>query len=102
MVFAPRSATFEVETRQTIFRLARRMKKEPELKLKLVGYSDRTTDGKYAEKLGERRAKNVRDFLVQLGITADRISFAAHPPTTTTNLNDHQAAHHRRVEAILQ
>lgn len=51
------------------------MKAHPEVeKLLVTGHTDRIGTAKYNQKLSERRANAVKDYLVKQGVAADRIS----------------------------
>ncbi len=49
------------------------MKTHPDVKLKIVGFTDDRGTKKYNDKLAIKRAKAVRDYLVKQGISKDRI-----------------------------
>ena len=79
LAFAARSPNFEPGTRMAIFELVRRLRGEPERRVRLVGRGDPGSDGAAAESLATRRAQGAREFLVTLGISADRVTAEAAP-----------------------
>lgn len=54
-------------------RLAKIMKKNPNLTLEIEGHTDSAGSDKYNKALSERRAKSVKNYLVSLGVPASRI-----------------------------
>jgi outer membrane protein OmpA-like peptidoglycan-associated protein len=98
--FAPQSALFEPNARSEMFKIARAMKDDPAKKIKLIGHSDLVSDGDRAESLPERRARSCHDFIVQLGIENDRVSYEARPPSQSTTAAE--SGQHRAVTAIWQ
>ncbi|MEW6378848.1 MAG: peptidoglycan-associated lipoprotein Pal [bacterium] len=50
------------------------LKKSPEAKIQVEGHCDERGSTSYNLALGERRAASVKDYLVSLGISADKIS----------------------------
>ncbi len=56
--------------------IIRYLKRHPDIKVKIVGYTDSIGSKAYNDKLALARAKSVRDFLVKSGIPASRIEIA--------------------------
>ncbi|WP_162633216.1 OmpA family protein [Echinicola strongylocentroti] len=56
-------------------RVALLMKERPEVELALAGHTDIRGSESYNEVLSEHRAEVVRDYLIKLGIDAERISY---------------------------
>lgn len=50
------------------------LKKNPSIKVEVQGHTDSDGTAKYNEGLSQRRAKTVRDYLVEHGIAADRLT----------------------------
>jgi len=93
--FAPQSALFDPNARREMFRIARLMKDEPQRKIHIIGHADRNTDADRADSLPARRAQSCHDFIVQLGIENDRVSFEVAAPTTSPDAAEggkHRAA----------
>ncbi|MDQ2078149.1 OmpA family protein [Marinimicrobium sp. ABcell2] len=63
---------------EQINQLAKALRDQPELHVKLLGYADaRGTEG-YNQVLSEYRTRNVEDYLVRAGVAADRIQREAY------------------------
>ena len=62
--------------------LAKTMKENPELKLKLVGYADPRGADKYNQALSQKRAEEVRSFLTSSGMEGTQVSAEALGATT--------------------
>jgi len=58
----------------SLLRLADLMKQNPGYKVKLEGHADVIGSTRYNQRLGERRAEAVREFLVKYGANANQIS----------------------------
>jgi peptidoglycan-associated lipoprotein len=61
------------EARRTLEELATAMKAYPELRLTVEGHADERGTSEYNLALGSRRAQSARDYLVNLGIAAERL-----------------------------
>ena len=96
--FRPRSALFEPKARTLMFEIARELKKDPDRKLRLVGHSDTTTDRDRADGIGERRARGVYDFIIQLDVSPSQLQFEVADPTTSDD--PATSARHRGVDLI--
>lgn len=76
------------------------LKANPGVKVEIQGHTDSRGSDAYNQKLSERRARAVRDYLVKAGIKADRLTYKGYgeskpavPNTTAANM-----AKNRRVE----
>lgn len=54
------------------------MTKYPNMNIKVMGYADGTAGESYNQKLSEKRAKAVYDYLVSKGISKDRLEYAGY------------------------
>jgi peptidoglycan-associated lipoprotein len=61
------------EARHTLEELASAMKAFPNLKLTIEGHADERGTSEYNLALGARRAQSARDYLVNLGVAAERL-----------------------------
>jgi peptidoglycan-associated lipoprotein len=68
------SAALSDESRNVLTKNAALLGKQPSLKLRIEGNCDERGSDEYNMALGERRAKAAKDYLVNLGVQADRIS----------------------------
>lgn len=57
---------------------AKYLEYDPDAKLALAAYADERESREYNQSLSERRAEDVKNFLVAEGIAADKISFTAY------------------------
>jgi peptidoglycan-associated lipoprotein len=61
------------EGRRTLEELATAMKAYPELRITVEGHADERGTSEYNLALGSRRAQSARDYLINLGIAAERL-----------------------------
>lgn len=80
--------------------LADVLREYPLLRVRIEGHTDSVGDTSYNQKLSERRALAVRDYLVGAGIEADRLSWAGYGESRPIASNDTAAgrAKNRRTE----
>jgi peptidoglycan-associated lipoprotein len=72
------SWTISDEGRQVLLRDAEWIKSNPTAAIKVEGHCDERGTGAYNLVLGEKRAKSVRNYLVELGISASRLSVVSY------------------------
>jgi outer membrane protein OmpA-like peptidoglycan-associated protein len=86
-----------------LYPLATLLKDEPQRNIVIEGYTDSTGDEVYNQKLSERRAATVRDFLASAGVDPGRVSVRGygeeHP--VASNENENGRRENRRVEIIV-
>jgi len=72
----------------------------PEIKIKITGHTDNVGSVDSNQKLSNERAKSVRNYIVEKGIAADRISYEGKGETEPCDTNDTEEgrAANRRVE----
>jgi peptidoglycan-associated lipoprotein len=76
------------EARATVERWAEWLKRYPQITVSVEGHADERGTREYNLALGERRASSARDYLVALGIAANRvatISYGKERPVCTTS-----------------
>jgi peptidoglycan-associated lipoprotein len=76
--FAYDSWTISEEGRQTLSRDAEWMKSTPSALVKVEGHCDERGTSAYNLVLGEKRAKAARNYLVELGVSANRLSVVSY------------------------
>jgi outer membrane protein OmpA-like peptidoglycan-associated protein/tetratricopeptide (TPR) repeat protein len=103
-------ATLRPESKAELERLNKLMIENPTLKIELSGHTDSRGSDAYNQKLSENRAKAVVDYLVNLGISKDRMVYIGYgeqkPIKTDEEINkiklesEREAAHqeNRRTE----
>ncbi len=76
------------------------LKGEPALKIEVQGHTDNRGSAKYNQKLSERRAVAVMEYLVKHGVSKDRISAVGYGVTqpTASNYTEQGRQANRRVE----
>ncbi|HKV11963.1 MAG TPA: peptidoglycan-associated lipoprotein Pal [Thermoanaerobaculia bacterium] len=67
-------ASLSGEARERLAQNARFLTQYPQFRVTLEGHCDERGTSEYNLALGERRAASVRDYLVSLGVTSDRLS----------------------------
>ena len=75
---------------------------QPELRVLLTGYCDWRGTTEYNLALGEKRANSVKDYLVSLGVTPDRIEILSRGDLDAVlEATPSQMAEERRVEIVI-
>jgi len=91
------------DTMRKLYPLATLLKDKPQRSIVIEGYTDSTGDEVYNQKLSERRAETVRDFLASAGVEPRRVSVRGygeeHP--IASNENESGRRENRRVEIIV-
>ena len=103
ILFETDSAKLAPSAADLVMRLADVMKKNPDLKVAVVGYTDSTGDFKYNLQLSDRRAKAMVDALVKDGVAENRLAGVGLGPLNPVATNDttEGRAQNRRVELVL-
>jgi len=88
---------------RSLTNVAQFLRENPERQITIEGYTDNVGSDAYNRELSQRRADSVRDFLVQSGISADRISARGLGEEYPVASNDTQAGRqqNRRVQIII-
>lgn len=102
--FATDSAKLTSDAKKTLDRVAKVLRKLPQHHIRVRGHTDSTGDEAYNQKLSEKRAEAVADYLIDEGdFNPDQISFdgrGARDPIADNSLEEGRARN-RRVEIIL-
>ena len=99
MYFALNSATVSAEDHRNLAMLARGLQLNKDLKIKLIGYTDKTGSESYNQKLGLRRAEAIKRELVNTyGVDAGRIT--AESGGATEFISNNRNDINRRVEVL--
>src|SRR3546814_3076377 len=66
----------------------------------VIGHTDGVGSASYNQRLSQRRARSVRDYLVQHGVDAGRLQTVGKGFSDLLNESDPAAAENRRVEVV--
>jgi outer membrane protein OmpA-like peptidoglycan-associated protein len=98
--FGLNSADLTAGARSELDRVADSLAGWPDLRVEIGGHTDSTGSDEYNERLSERRAESVRDYLVSRGVEADRLAtrgYGESEPIADNGTSDGRAMN-RRVE----
>jgi outer membrane protein OmpA-like peptidoglycan-associated protein len=103
ILFETDSAKLAPSAGDLVSRIADVMKRNPNLKVAVVGHTDNTGAFKYNLQLSERRAKAFADALGKAGVAPDRLTAVGIASLSPVASNDTDAgrAQNRRVELVL-
>jgi OOP family OmpA-OmpF porin len=95
-------ATLTPEGRTHVDHAVQVMRDNPTMHVSVEGHTDSIGSDAYNMKLSQRRADSVRDYMIDHGIAASRITTAAYGETRPIASNDTESgrAENRRVEII--
>jgi outer membrane protein OmpA-like peptidoglycan-associated protein len=93
--------SFEIpeEAKFALYDLAKFLKKQPNLKLKIEGHTSDEGDPNFNQQLSEKRAKAVVDFLINRGVDASRLSYEGKGSSMPIDKNNREV--NRRTEFII-
>ncbi len=96
-------ATLSPTDQTNLATVADRMNANPDLKLRIAGYTDTTGSAAHNETLSDRRAASVRQFLTSKGVDSSRLTGEGHGQANPVNANATAAekADNRRVSLQL-
>jgi len=97
-------ATLKPESIRILDAAVNTLKNHPQIKVEVAGHTDSRGSESYNQKLSERRAKVVYDYLVDHGIDADRLSWRGYGESQPIADNSTEAgrAQNRRTELKVQ
>jgi outer membrane protein OmpA-like peptidoglycan-associated protein len=100
--FALDKSKIEPNSGKLIQEIARILKENPYVVVDLQGHTDPRADNDYNQRLGMRRARSTRDYLVRQGIAPSRITIRSFGETKLKSPNNNitDYARDRRVEFI--
>lgn len=79
--------------------LVKILNKQPQIRLKIVGHASDEGDAKFNQRISEKRAKAVVDFLVSKGVAADRLEYEGKGSSEPLDPNNREA--NRRTQIIV-
>jgi outer membrane protein OmpA-like peptidoglycan-associated protein len=93
-------ATLRPESKAELERVYQLLVENPRLKIRIAGHTDSMGSDEYNQKLSENRARSVYEYLIQRGISADRLSYIGYGESkpVDTNETDEGRQNNRRVE----
>ena len=74
--FELNSAEITASSGPSLNRVAKALKAQQNFNVEIAGHTDSTGSASYNEKLSDERAKSVRQYLIEQGIDADRLTAA--------------------------
>ncbi|KGL52964.1 membrane protein [Porphyromonas canoris] len=103
ILFPTNSSTLNAASKTALTRFAANMKEHPDTDIRIVGHTDNTGRAEYNQKLSEKRALSVFNFLVSQGIASGRIN--SYGVGLTQPIADNSTvegrAQNRRVEVFI-
>jgi len=103
ILFSTNSSTVSDASKSALRNFANNLKANSNTYVNIIGHTDNTGRVDYNQTLSEKRAKGVYDYLMQNGVTNDRLSFEGkgiHEPIAT-NATVEGRALNRRVEIMI-
>jgi OOP family OmpA-OmpF porin len=99
VTFEYKSAQLSADSRSILGGIGDNLKKYPRLRIELQGHTDSVGGDAYNLALSQRRAESVRDYLIERGVVADRLTARGYGETQPIESNDTEAgrARNRRV-----
>jgi len=101
--FAPKQEKLTAETMRKLYPFVTMLKEQPKRPIRIEGHTDSSGEKSYNLDLSQRRADAVRDFLMENGISAERITARGYGEEKAIAANDTAAGRreNRRVEIIV-
>lgn len=103
VLFDLNQAELKASGEATVERLAEFMREYEERRVRVEGYTDSTGEASYNQELSERRANAVRDELLDMGISRDRVEtkgFGEQYPVASNDTSGGRQQN-RRVEIVI-
>ncbi|ADY29223.1 MULTISPECIES: OmpA family protein [Cellulophaga] len=103
LLFTSDSYVINKEAKGQLRELVRHLKRNPRLNVTIYGHSDNEGDAKYNKLLSLNRAKSVGEFLLDNGLTFDRIKWQGYGDEIplATNNSETGRLKNRRVEFVV-
>lgn len=101
--FATNSAELRPESKTELDRLKKMLEDNPTMRIQINGHTDNEGDDQKNQQLSENRAKSVREYLIQQGIVAIRMTAKGFGETQPIDTNDtpQGRAANRRTEFVV-
>lgn len=100
--FETSSATLQHESYDRLDRVVEYMRYKPNARLRIAGHTDNVGNSGQNQRLSERRAQSVREYLILQGIDGDRIEAVGYGDQQPVGSNDTEEGRqrNRRIEAL--
>jgi outer membrane protein OmpA-like peptidoglycan-associated protein len=103
ILFATNSSTVSEASKSALRNFSASLKQNPDTYVKVIGHTDNTGRVDYNQTLSEKRAQSVYDYLMNQGVSSDRMTYEGkgiHDPIAT-NATVEGRALNRRVEIMI-
>ena len=103
ILFATNSSTVSEASKSALRNFATSLKQNPGTDIRIIGFTDNTGNVDYNQTLSEKRAKSVYDYLMQNGVSTDRMIFegrGVHDPVASNDTPEGRSLN-RRVEIMI-
>ncbi len=103
ILYATNSSTLGNASKSALRNLATSLKDNRDTNIKIVGYTDNTGRVDYNQMLSEKRAKSVYSYLIEQGISTDRMVYegrGVHDPVADNSTAEGRSLN-RRVEILI-
>ncbi|MDR0749244.1 MAG: OmpA family protein [Tannerellaceae bacterium] len=103
ILFATNSSSVSDASKSALRNFSVSLKQNPDTYIKVIGHTDNTGRVDYNQTLSEKRARSVYDYLMNQGISNDRMTYEGkgiHEPVAS-NATDEGRALNRRVEIMI-
>ncbi len=90
------------DARKNVDEIIRILKENPDEQVVIHGHACKMGSASYNQKLSERRANAVRNYMIKNGISADRLLLEAHGLTQPSSTGEHNLELDRRVQVIVK
>lgn len=103
ILFQTNQAALQAQARQNIQKIAEVLKKYPDTDIIVTGHTDSDGAKDYNQKLSERRAQSVADYLKSIGVSGSRMKTVGYGETQPVASNDTASGKqaNRRVEVAI-
>jgi outer membrane protein OmpA-like peptidoglycan-associated protein len=103
ILFATNSSAVSEASKSALRNFSVSLKQHPDTYVKVTGHTDNTGSADYNQTLSEKRAQSVFDYLMNQGVSSDRMTYEGkgiHNPVATNATNEGKALN-RRVEIMI-
>jgi outer membrane protein OmpA-like peptidoglycan-associated protein len=103
ILFATNSSSVSEASKSALRNFSTSLKQNPDTYVKVIGHTDNTGRVDYNQTLSEKRAQSVYDYLMNQGVSSDRMTYEGkgiHDPVAT-NATAEGRALNRRVEIMI-